>query len=878
MPLPRVKAFPIVSENSIITDGGAALRISAKEKRSELIGHFAPEIRLKDHLGRMVSLHATIALGRPIVLYFFPLAGSPHCTKESCSFRDAMGTSPVFNDLNVMVIGISQDPPERSKRFVDEHHLGFRILHDESRRVMDEWGVGRALMGLIDSRCTFIIDHRGIVRGMAEGVFDYKGHRNFAEKWLIRIEHELAGREKHIIEAGMTGLEASAENDRNIRILYGSEGSALGGGIGCVPRYGAAAVSKDTKMDPSKSGQARPLKSKASRRGFFSGKISGTDVDRPPRPMFGSDHGSNRSRSSLVSTRSQPTQSTSKYRHAASDYGSRYGMEDDIPPIPPTFLQLDRNEAEFDEKPGSERSPRSRAGSAWGNSSSASANSISTAETSAHGSKSYHVKEGSAGSFLTALEQPDAELLAFLNSPPSKAMARMKAEGRMAPGESVRVKDYSDPSLAIPTGSVSWQYADEIPDDPTEEDEEYVVQNASGNIKLLPNARAISPPIGLASSRALGDRSRPHATDSVLQRAKASFEETHLERFTVFPGARDRRASTSSSSASAGLMASPALRETKLSGLPDSHSVVKPSDFSSKASVRSSSRGVNGTRSNTPPSKNGAATIFDDERISLDNDLGVVPSQLMTARRVNVSTDALPSSLARKVSVISIRNGSTKSSPGGKNGLATSSPPNLLERDRKSQARTRGETEGTCLGGPTHHDDSNQEREDESAKTSPSVAASLLRSPQQRSIPQKAPPPKYAPPPPPVPTSKTSNLHLSESPIAEKGVFEGGAGLGIVQSIGSSRGETLSASDSESHHDGLADAQIAAEWNSLQKRDSMNGENDVFENWRNIHSRMSNCSDGTGRLSIAGSAGTFGDGAGEEGEGLSLSTNYHSSS
>ncbi len=141
--LPRVPAFPIAGEKSILTAAGAALKISAKEKDSPLIGHFAPEIVAQDHLDREVSLHATIALGRPIILYFFPLAGSPHCTKESCSFRDAVGTSPVFNDLNAVVIGISQDPPSRSRRFVDEHHLGFRILHDMNRNIMNTWGVGR---------------------------------------------------------------------------------------------------------------------------------------------------------------------------------------------------------------------------------------------------------------------------------------------------------------------------------------------------------------------------------------------------------------------------------------------------------------------------------------------------------------------------------------------------------------------------------------------------------------------------------------------------------------------------------------------------------------------------------------------------------------
>lgn len=235
--LPRVSAFPIAGETSILTAAGAALKVAAREKSSALIGHVAPEFCAQDHLGRTVSLHATIQLGRPIVLYFFPLAGSPHCTKESCSFRDAVGTSPVFNQLDAVVIGISQDAPARSKRFVDEHQLGFRIVHDSNRHIMDAWGVGRGLLGLVDARCTFIIDHRGIVRAMLDGIWDYKGHRDFAERWLCRIEHDLAGRQRFYVPHDAHSV-ACDELSRNVKIIYGDALPARG--IGTAPRHGAA--------------------------------------------------------------------------------------------------------------------------------------------------------------------------------------------------------------------------------------------------------------------------------------------------------------------------------------------------------------------------------------------------------------------------------------------------------------------------------------------------------------------------------------------------------------------------------------------------------------------------------------------------------------
>ena len=78
--------------------------------------------------------------------------------------------TPIFSDLQAIVIGISQDPPHRAKKFVEEHRLGYRILYDEKRRVMEAFGVGRTTFGLVDNRATFIIDPSGIVRGLAEGV------------------------------------------------------------------------------------------------------------------------------------------------------------------------------------------------------------------------------------------------------------------------------------------------------------------------------------------------------------------------------------------------------------------------------------------------------------------------------------------------------------------------------------------------------------------------------------------------------------------------------------------------------------------------------------------------------------------------------------
>ncbi|SPO26390.1 related to peroxiredoxin q [Ustilago trichophora] len=395
--LPRVPAFPIAGERSILTAAGAALKIPAKEKNSPLIGHLAPEIVAKDHLGRDVSLHATIELGRPIVLYFFPLAGSPHCTKESCSFRDAVGTSPIFNDLNAVVIGISQDPPARSKRFVDEHHLGFRILHDSNRQIMDAWGVGRGLLGLIDGRCTFIIDHEGVVRAMLDGVWDYQGHRNFAEKWLCRIEHELSGRERFYMEHDADDSVACDELTRNVKVVYGDAIPARG--IASAPRHGAAPAATKSKKASTPSKPLQDPKSTSlsiAAEANASGSVARVKSRRNLKTWLRPNGSSN-------GMYDEPLHVDYKFTNRSFDDVSRdrHGRSKIVDPTARAARSTDKVAARvrslrLDEQPdgvmvnvkdfADQRSPHSRqgsgSGSGWATPSTISARSISTGETS----------------------------------------------------------------------------------------------------------------------------------------------------------------------------------------------------------------------------------------------------------------------------------------------------------------------------------------------------------------------------------------------------------------------------------------------------------------------------------------------------------------
>src|SRR5262245_66408833 len=98
-------------------------------KRPELLpaGSPAPDFRVQDHLGRTVT--RADLLGQRTILYWFPKADTPGCTKEACGFRDhfaeLVGAGRIY--------GVSFDTPERNRRFVEKYHLPFPLLCDTTR-------------------------------------------------------------------------------------------------------------------------------------------------------------------------------------------------------------------------------------------------------------------------------------------------------------------------------------------------------------------------------------------------------------------------------------------------------------------------------------------------------------------------------------------------------------------------------------------------------------------------------------------------------------------------------------------------------------------------------------------------------------------------
>lgn len=124
-------------------------------------GDAAPEFTLPDADGKPVSL--SDYRGRSVVVYCYPAAGTPGCTKQACNFRDNLAE---LEAAGFAVLGISPDPPAKLVKFRDAEGLRFPLLSDGDRSVLTAYGAygekqmyGKTVTGVI--RSTFVIDPQG---------------------------------------------------------------------------------------------------------------------------------------------------------------------------------------------------------------------------------------------------------------------------------------------------------------------------------------------------------------------------------------------------------------------------------------------------------------------------------------------------------------------------------------------------------------------------------------------------------------------------------------------------------------------------------------------------------------------------------------------
>ncbi|MEV6828890.1 thioredoxin-dependent thiol peroxidase [Amycolatopsis sp. NPDC051102] len=124
-------------------------------------GDEAPDFTLPDSTGKEVSL--SDFRGRSVVVYFYPAASTPGCTKQACDFRDNLAE---LNGAGYQVVGISPDTQAKLAKFADTEELTFPLLGDPEKSVIEAWGAygekknyGKTYLGVI--RSTFVVDPEG---------------------------------------------------------------------------------------------------------------------------------------------------------------------------------------------------------------------------------------------------------------------------------------------------------------------------------------------------------------------------------------------------------------------------------------------------------------------------------------------------------------------------------------------------------------------------------------------------------------------------------------------------------------------------------------------------------------------------------------------
>ncbi|MBP1324773.1 peroxiredoxin Q/BCP [Leucobacter exalbidus] len=125
------------------------------------VGQPAPEFSLQDQDGTTRAL--ADYRGEKVVLFFYPAAMTPGCTKQACDFRDS---EAALQASGVRVLGVSRDQVAKQRKFADRDDLGYPLLSDPELEVHHAYGAfgtknsyGRLVEGVI--RSTFIIDEQG---------------------------------------------------------------------------------------------------------------------------------------------------------------------------------------------------------------------------------------------------------------------------------------------------------------------------------------------------------------------------------------------------------------------------------------------------------------------------------------------------------------------------------------------------------------------------------------------------------------------------------------------------------------------------------------------------------------------------------------------
>ena len=133
------------------------------------VGGAAPEVSAVDQDGKTVNFKDVYAKGMTLV-YFYPRADTPGCTKEACSIRDSWGD---LQKAGVRVLGVSGDKPEAQKKFAEKYKLPHTLIADSDGAVIKAFGVP-SMLGMA-KRQSFLIQDGKCVWNQLSASTDKQG-------------------------------------------------------------------------------------------------------------------------------------------------------------------------------------------------------------------------------------------------------------------------------------------------------------------------------------------------------------------------------------------------------------------------------------------------------------------------------------------------------------------------------------------------------------------------------------------------------------------------------------------------------------------------------------------------------------------------------
>lgn len=141
-------------------------------------GDSVADFELADQTGTPRRLSTLLADG-PVVLFFYPAAGTPGCTREACHFRNVAAE---FAAVGASRVGISVDSPAKQARFAADHGFDYPLLSDSGGAVAAAFGVKRGLLGALlpVKRTTFVIDTDRTLLGVIASELNMDSHADKA--------------------------------------------------------------------------------------------------------------------------------------------------------------------------------------------------------------------------------------------------------------------------------------------------------------------------------------------------------------------------------------------------------------------------------------------------------------------------------------------------------------------------------------------------------------------------------------------------------------------------------------------------------------------------------------------------------------------------